>query len=191
MKKRAAPTVASPAPSIDHEFKRICDHIEYFGRRTIQIGTEDSRKEEIGGLRIALRKFFNVKRRIDNYTTNTSSISVKSEEILSIASDSMSAAFLIGAYSTIPNSAARSLSVAQAETGRTAKKERDAIRSQKKRKAIIEAAAGAPLVASTKFADSIRDAVLRIACVDSESWGYSARSIQREINAILEERQRG
>jgi hypothetical protein len=63
-----------------------------------------------------------------------------------------------------------------------------AARKERLRAAIYQAANGGQLVGSLKFAESIHDGVTKSAGVDSDARGFSSRTIQREINSILEER---
>jgi hypothetical protein len=54
--------------------------------------------------------------------------------------------------------------------------------------AILKASEGMELVGSSKFAESIHEATCRFAGVKPTSRGYSPRTIQREIGAMLKER---
>jgi hypothetical protein len=56
------------------------------------------------------------------------------------------------------------------------------------RPAILEATKNITLVDSLKFAESIEEEVCRILGVKRRARGYSSRTIQREISAILKER---
>jgi hypothetical protein len=102
----------------------------------------------------------------------------------------MEHAFNIGVYATVTDSAGAYARNGQAALAQRAKVVRADERKRNLRAAIIAESAGIPLIGSIKFAESIRGAVgSRLG--NPSGKGYSARSIQREICAILKERSEG
>lgn len=98
------------------------------------------------------------------------------------------AAFSIGVGAAFTDSAKKLAQKAQAGAAQTGNSERAAIRKAELRKAILQAAGKAKLIGSLKFADALHKKVCEVLGVELNGRGYSSRTIQREIGAILEER---
>jgi len=97
------------------------------------------------------------------------------------------AAFSIGVGAAFTDSARRLSQKAQVDAAQTGNRERAAIRKAELRKAILQAAGKTKLTGSHKFAESLHEKVSEILGVELDARGYSSRTIQREIGAILEE----
>jgi hypothetical protein len=108
--------------------------------------------------------------------------------ILKATSEMTFASFGLGLAFTYSQDALREFNKLRAAAAQKGNKEQATLRRRKLRVAIIKAAADQALVASDKFASSIKAEVRQNAGVDSKAVGYSARTIQREISAILSER---